>query len=300
MVDSDFSCAPLDSDTINFELAKLCKGNPKACSCLEKIHVFESVDSTNILARQEVQKAGRLKDSFGNLTEAALNLNGSVFIAEHQSAGRGRLGRSFYSPAGTGLYISLVYVPKAQIENPALVTACAAVGVCRGLKAACGVEAKIKWVNDLFYKGKKICGILTEGVLGEETNQIEAAVVGIGVNICESVEGFPLEIAGTAGSLFGKMAAPVERNVFAANIVYEVFNAMDATFSGSSTILDEYRTKSLFVAGQQLVVFPVAGSTENSYKAFFSGIDNQARLVVALPNGSTRYLNSGEVSVVPR
>ena len=187
------------------------------------IYAFESVTSTNLLAKDFASK-----DS-----------SECVFIAEHQTQGRGRLGRSFFSPEGTGLYMSLVFSPSERIENPSLITASAAVGVCRALKSECNADARIKWVNDIFFQGKKICGILTEGILDEKKGGIGSAVIGIGVNIAESPEGFPEEIASVAGSVFGKTCEVIDKNKIASAIIYEVYNAVKSTFAGDKSAIKE-------------------------------------------------------------
>ncbi len=246
-----------------------------------EIYVFDSVTSTNLLAKDFASK---------NCTEC-------VFIAEHQTQGRGRLGRNFFSPEGTGLYMSLVFSPSERIENPSLVTASAAVGVCRALKSECNADAQIKWVNDIFLKGKKICGILTEGILDEKKGGIGSAVIGIGVNIAESSEGFPEEIASVAGSVFGKTCEVIDKNKIASAIIFEVYNAVKSTFAGDKSAIKEYSHRSIFIAGQKLTVFPVACSTEQSYEASYVGIDEQAHLIVEKSDGMRVALNSGEVTL---
>ena len=157
-----------------------------------KLVHFATIDSTNA-------EALRLLESAGKKGAAALRgLDQTVIAADEQSAGRGRLKRAFYSPAKTGVYFTAIYVPSKNIEEPALLTASAAVAVCRSLKELFGADAKIKWVNDVYVSGKKVCGILAEGHLGPD-GKIDAAAIGIGINIYPS--DFPAEIAGRAGSV---------------------------------------------------------------------------------------------------
>src|SRR5574344_1119714 len=144
--------------------------------------VYESIDSTNSEAKRRCAAAPDCRA-----------LNRTVIVAGAQTAGRGRLGRSFFSPAGTGVYLSIIYAPEAGISSPAVLMSSAAVGVCRALQSVYGVDAQIKWVNDVFLRGQKVCGILTEGVTDFETGRIDYAVVGIGINILPG--SFPPELA---------------------------------------------------------------------------------------------------------
>ena len=114
-----------------------------------KLVHLKTIDSTNAEALRLLAAAQNVRD-----------LDQTVIAADEQSAGRGRLKRAFYSPAKTGVYFTAIYAPAAPIDDPALLTACAAVAVCRSLKEFFGVEAKIKWVNDVYVNNKKVCGII--------------------------------------------------------------------------------------------------------------------------------------------
>ena len=138
------------------------------------VECFKETDSTNTYAKKLLSENGNLRDEHGSLTEAGKKLNKALFAAESQNAGKGRLGRSFCSPAKTGLYFSLIYAPEKGITNPAKLTAYAAVAVCRVLKKLFDITPGIKWINDIFAGGKKICGILAEGFTNFETGSIEA------------------------------------------------------------------------------------------------------------------------------
>ena len=128
--------------------------------------------------------------------------HGTLVLAGGQTAGRGRLGRSFASPAGKGVYCSVVLRPPLPAANAQTATIGAAVAVCRAVQMLCGLELAIKWVNDLYYKGKKVCGILTEAGTDLESGQLEWLVVGIGLNLTATAEDFPPELAAKAGSLY--------------------------------------------------------------------------------------------------
>ncbi len=274
-----------------------------------KLVHFATIDSTNA-------EALRLLESAGKKGAAALRgLDQTVIAADAQSAGRGRLKRAFYSPAKTGVYFTAIYVPSKNIEEPALLTASAAVAVCRSLKEFFGADAKIKWVNDVYVSGKKVCGILAEGHLGPD-GKIDAAAIGIGINIYPS--DFPAEIAGRAGSVlpdtFGASNNREEAQEAAASSDCKTKNqagdirldlARDASqklfdilsdASKTRAALDEYAALS-FIVGKTITVLPVIGDDNSAYAATVLGIDKKARLLVRLNDGSERALSSGEISI---
>ena len=128
--------------------------------------------------------------------------HGTLVLTAHQSAGRGRLGRRFESPAGKGVYCSVLLRPEMPAANAQTATISAAVAVCRAVKKLCGLELAVKWVNDLYYQGRKVCGILTEAGTDLESGQLEWLVVGIGLNLTSTAADWPEELAPTAGRLF--------------------------------------------------------------------------------------------------
>ena len=117
--------------------------------------------------------------------------HGTMVLTSQQTAGRGRLGRRFVSPAGKGIYLSLVLRPGLPMTEAQAVTVSAAVAVCRAVKRLCGLDLGIKWVNDLYYNGKKVCGILTEAGADIESGQLEWLVVGIGLNLTSTAADWP-------------------------------------------------------------------------------------------------------------
>ena len=168
-----------------------------------RVTVVDEVDSTNARVK-EWAKAG----------EAA----GAVLIARSQSVGRGRRGRSFYSPAETGLYMSVLLRPAIAPGDTALITTAAAVAACRTVAASADLQLSIKWVNDLLLGSKKIGGILAEGV------PAVYAVLGIGLNLCDPAGGFPMEIAQCAGSLLGvQPCGERQREGIAAHFLEELY-----------------------------------------------------------------------------
>ena len=259
------------------------------------VECFKEIDSTNTYAKKLLSESGNLRGEHGSLTEAGKKLNKSLFTAESQNAGRGRLGRSFCSPAKTGLYFSLVYAPENGITNPAKLTAYAAVAVCRVLKKLFGITPGIKWINDIFAGGKKICGILAEGFTNFETGSIEAAIIGIGINIRANPEAFTGKLAEIAGSLEGCLDTHLnaDRAQIAALISGTFFQLFE---EDSSLVMDEYRSLS-FLTGKTITVHPIIDDEKSTYRATVIGIDDNAGLIVKTESGETKTLSSGEVSL---
>ena len=188
-----------DSDILSKEAIRLYLKNKEVF-----IEVKKEIESTNqYLKKQGIEE---------NLPA------GSFVLAEMQKAGKGRRGRSFFSPEKTGLYMSVLLRPRRTAQESLNITAAAAVAVCNAVEKICGVTLGIKWVNDLYLKEKKVCGILTEAVTDFETGDIEFAVVGIGLNLYFPDGGFPEEIAQTAGAIL-EPGGYLDRNILAAEIV---------------------------------------------------------------------------------
>ena len=278
-----------------------------------RIEAFKEIDSTNIQAKRWLSECGSLRTADGELTPAGKTYNNAVIVAEKQTAGRGRSGRSFVSPAKTGIYLTVIYAPKGGITDPAKITAFSAVAVCRAIKKLYDIQPSIKWINDIFYNGKKICGILTEGTTNFETGIIEAAVIGIGVNIEDNAEAFGGELSKVAGGLLGGTAAreggtgtkagctgtsnatlqSVTRAQLAAQIAGETLQVLSEP---ADQVIAEYKALS-FIIGREVEVHTLIDSTQGIYKATAVDIDQNAALVVQLPDGTRRRLISGEVSL---
>ena len=247
-----------------------------------RVYVYQKIDSTNTEAKRRLAETSDVR-----------SLDHTVIVASSQTAGRGRLGRAFYSPDGSGLYLSIIYAPKEKIESPALLTATAAVGVCRALLSVYEADAKIKWVNDIFMRGKKVSGILTEGLTDFERGGISCAVVGIGVNIAP--QNFPRDIADIATSVLEDKDADTKRSALAAAIVNDVLSIYDSGKKGFACAMEEYRERSM-LTGKTVRVHPVIGGAE-SYEAEVLDVGEDAKLIVKTGDGKTRFLDSGEVTL---
>lgn len=244
------------------------------------IECFKEIDSTNTYAKRLLSENNGIKTG--------------IIVAESQTAGRGRLGRTFYSPSNTGIYLSVIYSPKNGVTQPAKITASSAVAVCRAVKKIYGKETKIKWINDIFADGKKISGILTEGFTNFETGMIESAIIGIGVNIKDNPEALPEDVRKVAGAIIGDESGVGEGNrcALAAEIAAQVLTVLN---ENPADVMAEYKAAS-FLIGTEINVFPVAGG-EESYRAKVVDIDENAGLVVEAGDGTKRTLSSGEVTL---
>lgn len=238
------------------------------------VHLYESLSSTNRTAKQLALDGAP---------------HGTLVLAAHQSAGRGRLGRSFASPAGKGVYLSVLLRPHVPVTDSLTVTAGTAVSVCRAVEQLCGLRLAVKWVNDLYYQGKKVCGILTEAGTDVESGRLEWLVVGVGLNLTTAPSDWPEELAHTAGSLFPGGPAPVSRAALAGAIARQLLELCPAF-----DCLDEYRDR-CFVPGHWVTV--CAG--RETYAARALEIDGAGRLVVERENGRREALRFGEVSIRP-
>lgn len=213
---------------------------------------------------------------------------GTVLVAFRQRGGRGRLGRSFYSPDQTGLYLSVLLRPDEKPEDAVFLTPAAAVAAARAIRRVPGREVEIKWVNDLYYQGKKVCGILTEAALTSTADRLEYAVCGIGINLCPPKGGFPEELSAIAGALCDTVDPHLPADLAAA-FLNELFAVLQAP---REELLEEYRSRS-FLTGKQIT--SPTGAFEGV--ATVLGVDDQAGLVIQREDGVRQTLHGGEVSV---
>lgn len=215
---------------------------------------------------------------------------GYVLIAGYQTKGKGRTGRGFFSPAETGIYMSLLLRPrKYSISQASGLTTMAAAACCEAIEKTTHEEAQIKWVNDIFLDGRKVSGILTEASLGLEDGCMDYVVVGIGINVYPPSEGFPREIKDTAGAVFKK---PVQdgKNRLAA----EFLNYFMTYYTDENpwSYVEKYREKNL-VPGKKIEVFQGGSMKE----AVALDVDEECRLIVRYEDGKEQRLSSGEIRV---
>ena len=215
---------------------------------------------------------------------------GCVIVACEQTAGRGRYGRQFFSPVDSGVYLSLLLRPTAYSPQQATcLTAAAAAAMCQAIEAVTGQQPGIKWVNDIFLHGKKVCGILTEAAVGLETGTLNYMVLGAGVNLYPPAEGFPEEIQSIAGSVL-EHSCPEAKN----RLVGEFLNRFWDFYSHPEcrAYLEDYRARSLAI-GRNVTVL----SAGKAVSAYAYGIDDDFRLLVRYENGDTEALSYGEIRI---
>ena len=237
--------------------------------------VLPTAPSTNALVREKANQ-GRPE--------------GCIIIACEQTDGRGRYGRQFFSPVDSGVYLSLLLRPTAYSPQQATcLTAAAAAAMCQAIEAVTGQQPGIKWVNDIFLHGKKVCGILTEAAVGLETGTLNYMVLGAGVNLYPPAEGFPEEIQSIAGSVLER-SCPEAKN----RLVGEFLNRFWDFYSHPEcrAYLEDYRARSLAV-GRNVTVL----SAGKAVSAYAYGIDDDFRLLVRYENGDTEALSYGEIRI---
>ena len=252
-------------------------GIRKYLNCPElRLRCFAEIGSTNTALKE-----------LANRGEAA----GLALVAGRQTAGRGRMGRSFFSPEDSGVYLSLLLRPSLPASEATAITACAAVAVAETLEELSGRKAEIKWVNDLLMAGKKVCGILTEASLDCENGQLSYAVVGIGVNALEPEGGFPEELRDIAGAVFPERSLPELRCRLAAGILDRLWlycggDGLQDCFAG-------YHDRSL-VLGREVELLSPGKDPE---PALVLDLERDYSLRVRLADGEERKVLSGEVRV---
>ena len=242
-----------------------------------QIHCYASMDSTNTAAKQAAN----------NGAEA-----GTVFIADSQTAGRGRLGRSFLSPAGTGIYLSVVLRPECTPSQLMHLTCAAAAAVCNAVTQCCGLRPGIKWTNDLVAGKRKLAGILTELSVNSHTGLVDFVVVGIGINCCQRPEDFPSEIQHIATSVAIQTGTAVDRSRLCAAVIMAIYEMQQNLLNKKPQILQAYR-ENCITLGQTV---SIVGNGTVRYATALD-IDEDGGLLVRYDSGETGTVTSGEVSV---
>lgn len=216
---------------------------------------------------------------------------GYVIAAEGQTAGKGRLGRSFHSPSGHGAYFSVLLRPRWSSADSALITPAAAVAAARAISDVFDLRVGIKWVNDLMMAGKKVCGILTEASIDMESGLIDNAVLGIGINVTTQEGGFSEDLSWTADALTERREGKENERcrLIAATLDYfwDYYEKLPAR-----GFLDEYRARSVVIGRD---IFVLSGGGAKPARAL--EINGDGGLVVEYENGETEALRSGEVSI---
>lgn len=269
---------------------------------LSQAYIVDKVKEAGIDIEIDVKKS---VDSTNNVLKlfASNTLNNKtpkICISEEQTAGKGRRGRSFYSPKDTGIYISFLLYPNIPISEAAMYTTIAATAEAIAIEKVSGFPVDIKWVNDIWMRGKKVSGILTEASASIEDGSLEYVVVGIGINLYEPKGGFPEEIKHVAGSVYTSNE-PIEnlRNKIASELIIQFMKYYEAGLNDSS-FLGDYE-KRCFVIGKDVKLI---SPDHESYTpdglspvVHVLGINNKCHLHVRFSDGHEDFLSGGEISV---
>ncbi len=241
-----------------------------------QILYFDTIDSTNTRLKAMAREGAP---------------HGTVLIADSQTGGRGRLGRSFHSPAGSGIYMSVLLRPGCKPDQLMHLTCAAAVAVCDGVEAALGIRPGIKWTNDLVWGKRKLAGILTE--LGLAPNgTVDYAIIGVGLNCCQQESDFPEDIRTIAGSLASITGQAIDRAWVAAQLLVALEKMDRGLLTGAEETLHRYR-RDCVTLGQEISL--VRGD-EIRYGTALD-VDESGALLVRFRSGETETVNSGEVSI---
>lgn len=241
----------------------------------KKIEFFDEISSTNTV----------LKDRAAKDEEC-----GTILISEYQTQGRGRMGRSFFSPRGCGIYLSYLIKPQIKAQDSVFITVAAAVAMVKAIKKVFNIDTKIKWVNDIYFENKKLCGILTEGAV-LPSGELSYAVLGVGINIKNPPEGYPGEFDYKTTNI--EAIGGVVTNESKHRLVAEFINEFDIIFNDNKrSFIKEYKEASCII-GEPIEIL------SGDYKGYATAIDinEKAELVVKLSDGEIVTLSSGDVSI---
>lgn len=236
---------------------------------------FDTTDSTNTQAKHLAVSGAP---------------EGTVLIAAQQTAGRGRLGRQFHSPAGVGIYMSLILRPKCKPEKLMHLTCATGVAICDAVEHTLSFRPGIKWINDLVYDRKKLAGILVE-LLFDSQGNVDAAIVGIGINCNHRVQDFPPELQSIATSAAMITGKGVDRSALAASMI-RCLSSMNGSLAQPADIMEQYRRDCITV-GQQISVH--RGEQVRYGQAL--SVDEEGALIVRYDNDEIAAVSSGEVSI---
>lgn len=242
----------------------------------DHIHWFDSIDSTN----DEAKRMARMGAP-----------HGTVLIADHQTGGHGRMGRSFHSPEGVGIYMTVLLRPACKPQELMHLTCATAVAMCDAVEASAGFRPGIKWTNDLVYGKRKLGGILT-GMSLTSSGMVEYAIIGIGINCCQTPGDFPEDIAGMAASLSMIAEQKIDRGKVAAAMMEALWTMDQTLLTGKAAMLDRYRS-SCITLHQDVVL--VRGDEKRYGHAL--DVDDEGALIVRYDSGETVAVSSGEISV---
>lgn len=242
----------------------------------DHIHWFDTIDSTNTRAKQMGMQGAP---------------HGTILIADSQTGGRGRLGRSFHSPVGKGIYLSLLLRPNCHVSQLMHLTCATGIAMCDAVEDATGLRPGIKWTNDLVFSTRKLGGILTELSLDGEGN-VAFAVVGIGINCNQNIDEFPEEIRPIATSLAAQAQTSIDRSKVIAAMLTGLYKMSETLLEQRDQMLDCYIQDCVTIGKEISVV-----RADEVRHGTAVGIDREGALLVHFPDGHTEAVSSGEVSI---
>ncbi len=237
-------------------------------------HIYDSVDSTNIRMKELAEK------DFPEWT---------VIISGGQTMGKGRLGRTFFSPSDTGIYMTILLKPSFPLENTVKITTAMAVAVSETIEDISGEKTNIKWVNDIYISDKKVCGILTESSFDAKTNSLKYAFVGVGINVCNPSDNFPDDIKNIAGYIFSERNKDTKNRIIAG--VLDRFSEYYKNIEKNS-YFENYKKRLLWI-GEKINII----SSEGTTPALLKDIDENCRLIVRYDDNTEGVISSGEISI---
>ena len=247
------------------------------CPWRDTLYWYDTIDSTNTKAK-ELARCGAA--------------HGTVVAAQHQSAGRGRLGRSFCSDAGMGVYLSVILRPACKPEQLMHLTCAAAVAACNAVEAVTTLRPNIKWINDLIIGTKKLGGILTELSVEPATGLTDYAIIGIGINCGQEPKDFPAELIPMATSLkmaTGKKIPPAQ---LAGELICQLYAMDQQLLTEKAAIMQTYKANCITL-GQDVML----NCADTVHYAKAIDLDESGALLVQFPDGSTKWVQSGEASI---
>lgn len=236
-----------------------------------KLIYFDTIDSTNEEAKRRIQR----------------ETEDYIILAAGQTAGRGRKGRDFYSPKNQGIYVTFTHYTEKNIEEVIHVTTALSVIVRRAILETYGISCKIKWVNDLYYKDKKVCGILCECILPDSNDDRTAIICGIGINI--STDSFPDDLQNKAGNI-----SDVDDALKNSEIILLIEKGLKEFYNESLNYMDDYIDNSL-VIGKEVELFDQNGKILSGLVKDF---DENGAIMIEDNSGRVKTINSGEISLV--
>ena len=242
----------------------------------ESILYFDTIHSTNTAAKELAAKGAP---------------HGTVLLANHQTGGRGRLGRSFHSPAGSGIYLSVILRFPCNAEALMHLTCATAVAVCDAIASASELRPGVKWTNDLVFGKQKLGGILTE-LSFRPNGQVDYAVVGIGINSTQKEKDFPQDIRSMATSLSLAVGHDLKRDMVAAKILIHLQKTMDTLLSNKDTIMQQYRQDCITIGSEICVC-----RADSVQYGVATGVDDNGALLVRFSDGHAEAVHTGEVSI---